>query len=354
MIRIQRKIVFSLAASLTMLLGSCGTDFTSVKNFGDNAEKVKAASDSFADDIYQSCLRRTRFISLIPDNGISTQSKRRESCADVELPDSQRFKEAVMVLVNYMTALSLIAGGEGLSLDSSIDNLGSSIKDVSVRGKSLDASAVDGGNKILKVLFALITKQIRQDALQKAIVCSNQPIHQYITGNDVPATGKDGVAQNKPVIGGLIFLIEEGYNQGTLGIEEESIKLYYEPYFAFLNRLGNDRNITQEKYQQILAGITVGQSLTSDYNKAIDTVSEKRTAARAFSKILLITAQTHNQLRKEFEEGLDAREINNLCKFDQEVTFKKIDEKKLTRIQKILKEYLTSVKPLFEQFDRTF
>lgn len=341
---------------LTLFLGSCGADFASVKKFGDTRETVKKYSDEFAEDIYQSCLRRARFVNLVPPNGIDTQKKILESCETVAKLDSKKFKKAVSVLIDYMAALSYIAGGEGLSLDDSIDNLESTIKTLSINGKSLDANAVDGGSKILKVLFALLTKKMREDALQKAIVCTNEPIHQYITGNSVPETDKDGIAQYKPATGGLIFLVEEGYINGTLRIEEEAIYTYYQPYFTFLNELGNERNAIDKNsyYGQIINRIKVGETLTLDYNKAIDKVSEQRKAAITFSEFLLTTVKTHNKLRKEFEEGLALKEINELCQFNQKISFKEIEPKKLKRIQKILNEYVTSIKPLVEQVVRDF
>lgn len=348
-----KKLLSSLAVPLTFVLGSCGADFTSVKEFGDTRVKVQQASNDFADDIYKSCLRRTRFVNLSASNGVEIQNRRRESCETTEKKDSEDFKKAVTILISYMKALSAIAGGEGLSLNESIDNLGNSIKELSINGQGLDANAVDGGTKILKVLFDLVTRKIREDALQKAIVCTNEPIHQYITGNGAPAT-KDGVDIYQPATGGLMLLVNEGYIKGTLRIEKEAIITYYIPYFAFLEKLGNEREITNENYRQIVDRITVGESLSADYNQAMNTVSDKVKAANSFNKILLMTAQTHNQLRKEFEDGLDTNEITDLCQFNKEVSFQDIDPQQMQRIHQILKEYVTAVKPLFEEVDQAF
>ena len=361
---LKRKSLISIAPVIAVLLGSCGANFQSVENFSKSRERVQQASNDFAEDIYQSCLRRTRYVKLVPDNGISTRNARRESCETTERPDSDNFKKAVSILIDYMDALGAIASGQDLSLDNSIDNLGQSIKDLSINGKKLDANAVDGGSQILKVLFDLVTKKIREDALQKAIVCTNEPIHKYVTGNSVPATDRNSNDLYKPATGGLIFLVEDGYliknfsedpyKGGTLAIEANAINTYYESYFAFLNKLGNDRENNQSNYQQVVDRITVGESLTADYNKAMEISAEKEQAARAYNQILFSTVRTHNKLRKEFEEGLNPKNIDRLCQFDSKVSFKKIDEQKMKRIQKILNEYVASVKPLVEQVDRTF
>ncbi|KAB8318700.1 hypothetical protein SD81_014805 [Tolypothrix campylonemoides VB511288] len=349
------KSLISIAIPIAVLLGSCRANFQSVKNFSNSRERVQQASNDFAKDIYQSCLRRTRYVQLVSDNGISIRDNRRDSCETTERPDSDNFKNAVSLLIDYMDALGAIASGKDLSLDNSIDNLGQSIKNLSISGKKLDANAVEGGNKILKVLFDLVTNKIREDALQKAIVCTNDPIHKYVTGNSVPATNKNGVDLYQPAIGGLIFLVEDSYlsKGGTLGIETEAINNYYEPYFVVLNKLDTGES-NQSNYQQVAAQITVGESLTEDYNKALEIVAEKKQAARAYNQILFSTVRSHNQLRKEFEEGLSSNKIERLCRFDAKVSFKKIDEQKMKRIQKILNEYVTSVKPLVEQVERAF
>lgn len=360
----KRKSLISVAIPIAVFLGSCGANFQAVENFGNSREKVQQASNDFAEDIYQSCLRRTRYVKLVPDNGISTRNERQASCETTERPDSDNFKNAVSILINYMDALGAIASGRDLSLDNSIDNLGQSIKDLSINGGKLDANAVDGGSQILKVLFDLVTKEIREDALQKVIVCTNEPIHKYITGNSVPATDQNGIDLYQPAIGGLIFLVEDGYliedfsrdpyKGGTLAIEANAINTYYISYFTFLNQLGTDREINQSNYQQVIDRITVGESLTADYNKAMKIVAEKQQAAKAYDQILFNTVKTHNQLRKEFEKGLNSKNIDQLCQFDSKVSFKKIDQQKMQRIQKILNEYVISVKPLFEQVDRAF
>lgn len=350
----KRKSLISIVIPIAVLLGSCGANFQSVESFSKSREIVGRASNDFAEDIYQSCLRRIKYTPLVLDSGISDRNKRREGCERTERVDSDNFKAVVNILIDYMDALGAIASGKDLSLDNSIDNLGQSIKDLSISGNKLDADAVDGGSEILKVLFDLATKKIRKDTLQKAIVCTNEPIHKYVTGNSVPTTDQNGVDLYKPAKGGLIFIVQNNYlnKGGTLGIEAEAINTYYEPYFSTLIKLGDERN--PSNYQQVVTQITVGEKLTEDYNKSMEIVSEKEQAARAYNKILFSTVKTHNQLRKEFEEGLKPQDVSRLCQFNAKVSFKKIDEKKMKRIQTILNEYVISVKPLVEEVDRAF
>ncbi|MDF5735922.1 MULTISPECIES: hypothetical protein [unclassified Nostoc] len=353
------KSLISVVIPIAVLLGSCGANFQSVENFSKSRKEVEQASNDFAEDIYQSCLRRTRYIDLVPDDGISIRNARRESCDTIEQLDSDNFKKVVSILIDYMGALGAIASGKDLSLDNSIDNLGQSIKILSIRGKKLDANAVDGGSQILKVLFDLVTKKTRKDTLQKAIVCTNEPLHKYVTGNSVPATDQDGVDLYQPATGGLIFLVEHTYlgKNGTLDLEAQAIDLYYKSDFTILNNLGTDPKINPsnyQQYQQLVDRIAVGHSLTADYNNNMEIVAEKGQAAKAYNEILLSTVRTHNQLTKEFQEGLKSQDINRLCQFQAKVSFKKIDAKKMKRIQTILNEYVISVKPLIEKVDRAF
>lgn len=365
-----KKLLPSLGLPLTLLLGSCGADFTSVKKFGDTRTEVKQASDNFADDIYESCLRRIRYVNLSGDDGIEIQNDRREGCETNEKKNSQDFKKAMTVLISYMENLSAIAGGEGLSLDESIDNLGTSIKELSIDGQKLDAGAVDdGGIPVLKVLGDIVTKKIREDALQKAIVCANEPLHKYITGNGVPMTDKDGMDMYKPHTGGLMLLVTQGYTErkeispsgkeeikGTLAIEKAAIETYYTPYFSALGKLGRDKVTTNENYSQVVDRIVVTESLSDDYNQAMKTVSDKMKAASSFNKILLNTAKTHNQLSKEFGKGLSESDIANLCinYKNTEISFQEIDPEQMQRIQKILQEYLTAIEPLLEEVNEAF
>jgi hypothetical protein len=352
----KRKSLIGIVIPIAVLLGSCGDNFKSVENFSKSKEIVERASNDFAEDIYKSCLRRIRYTPLVLDSGISDRNKRREGCERIERVDSENFQTVVNILIDYMDALGAIASGKNLSLDNSIDELGQSIKDLSINGNKLDADAVDGGSEILKVLFDLATKKIRKDALQKAIVCTNEPIHKYVTGNSVPTSDENGVDVYKPAKGGLIFIVQNNYlnEAGTLGIEANAINTYYEPYFATLKKLGNDTEINSNNYQQVVDQITVGEKLTEDYNKSMEIVTEKDQAARAYNEILFSTVKTHNQLKKEFEEGLKPQEVTRLCQFNAKVSFKKIDEKKMKRIQTILNEYVISVKPLIEEVDRAF
>ncbi|MEH1902181.1 MAG: hypothetical protein V7L04_12385 [Nostoc sp.] len=326
---LKRKSLISVVIPIAVLLGSCGANFQSVENFSKSREIVGRASNDFAEDIYQSCLRRTRYIKLVPDNGIPYRNDRRESCETTERVNSDNFKTVVSILIDYMDALGAIASGKNLSLDNSIDDLGESLKNLSINTNKLDSDAVDGGSQILKVLFDLATKKIREDALQKAIVCTNEPIHKYITGNSVPATDKNGVDLYKPAKGGLIFLVNDNYlsKNGNLGQETDAIDTYYKSYFLTLNELGKDK-INPSNYQQVVERITVGEKLTIDYNKAMEIVADREQAARAYNQILVSTVKTHNRLSKEFAEGLKPKDVNQLCQFNTKVSFKKIDEKK--------------------------
>jgi hypothetical protein len=56
---LKRKSLISIAIPIAVVLGSCGANFQSVENFSKSRERVQQASHDFAEDIYQSCLRRT-------------------------------------------------------------------------------------------------------------------------------------------------------------------------------------------------------------------------------------------------------------------------------------------------------
>ncbi len=58
---------FFLILPFTFLLNSCGAKFKSVNEFVDGYKKdLQETSSAFANDIFQSCLRRTNYIALTP------------------------------------------------------------------------------------------------------------------------------------------------------------------------------------------------------------------------------------------------------------------------------------------------
>lgn len=370
----QIKISYSfLVLSFTFLSSSCGAKFKSVNDFVDNyKDNIQKTSSAFADDIYQSCLRRINYIALtspgaIEPNGIRAQTI--AACDSTNKPAETKVKAANSILLNYISKLGEVASGKTVSngetvnfasFGENINLLREAIKDLNIPTSSgqffqFSAPIVDAGSSILQVIANVFTGEERKRALKKAILCSDNPLHIYITGNPTPKTPEE---EKKPpkLNGGLIAMVQEGYINGVLEAEKLQINSYYRTYFDALRSANGAQifgNLTAEK----------------DYNQAMNIVRKRGLAAQSYISILQATADAHHQLQMEFlgtgKERITEAELSQLCQsvvngkkasFSQNFQFKKLDlsEQQLRNTQKIVSKYVHTVEPLIKKFDKGF
>lgn len=302
--------------------------------------EITTDSNILADDIYDSCLRRANYISLSDPNGIKRRDSIIQECKSENQPNVTNFKLANNVILDYMTKLGQVASGKTVTVDNNIDTLQQAIQNLKVGSLKLKPSDVQAGTDILKTLVNVFSKSERGKALKKAILCSDDSLQKYITGN--PFSEK-----KLPPSGGLIQ-IAQIYNSEILEIEKVQIDGYYQTYFSELGQQNNSQISTQLEVQ-------------NDYIKAQEIVNNKSNNATSYIVLLQNTAQTHHMLKKEFEgTGKDAitpSEENELCKSvlaGRESKLEKsnvsaklnINQQQLSKAKVILAKYLNTVNSL--------
>ncbi|MDF5715652.1 MAG: hypothetical protein PUP93_17655, partial [Rhizonema sp. NSF051] len=240
------------------------------------------------------------------------------------------------VIIKYMTTLGQVASGKTVTVGNNIDALQQAIQNLKVGNSKLNPPDVQAGSDILKVIFNVFSKPERGKGLKKAILCSDDSLQKYISGN--PFSEK-----SLPASGGLIQ-IAQIYNSGILEIEKRQIDGYYQTFFSELGQ-NNSQIPTQLEVQ-------------NDYIKAQDIVNNKSDNAKSYIDLLQNTAQAHHMLKKEFEgtgkDAISSSEENELCKsvlVGRESKLEKsnvssklnITQQQLSKAKVILAKYLNTV-----------
>ena len=338
--RYIRFFSLSIPVSCSLLLSSCKTDFTSVETFVNTYQaEITTDSNILADDIYNSCLRRANYVQLSDTKGITMRNSIIQECQSDNQPNVKKVELANNVILNYMTKLGQVASGKTVTVDNNIDALQQAIQNLKVGSFKFKASDVQAGTDILKTIVNVFSKSERGKALKKAILCSDDSLQKYITGN--PFSEKDQLPS-----GGLIQ-IAQSYNSEILGIEKTQIDGYYQTYFSELGQ--NNSQISTELEVQ------------NDYIKAQEIVNNKSNNAKSYIDLLQSTAQAHHMLKKEFEgtgkDAISPSEENELCKSvlaGKESKLEKsnvsnklnINQQQLSKAKVILAKYLNTVNSL--------
>jgi hypothetical protein len=374
-----------------LLLGSCSSDFTSVKKFGELSAKINELSAEVSDDIYQSCLRTSNYevieiayeeIRLIPSvsseqiNGLKdfmdTKDQLVDDCNRDYKATSENFKGANQVITSYMDALGKLATGSNFSADASIDKIGESIKGLNQLSASpdnpnppinikIDAPTVDAGTSIFKVIVNFFIKDYREDKLRQVIACTNQDLHIYLTGNQPP----EAMEKYQPPSGGLVQATQEGYigefdpktktTNGILGGEKFQVNQFRDLYLDLLKR----PSLTEEKRQKQLEKIKI------DYEQARQLIQEKQNKAQAYIQILQATAVAHNLLNQEFGgEKINPKEsplcseiikgkTANLPQANNPLT-RKLTDTEIKRVKEILTQYQLAVEISLKQAQKNY
>ncbi len=324
---------------------------------------LEQASSSMADDIYNSCITRTKYIPFweVPNSSRSSQLQLREqqekNCDEYNKPASIALKDANALLIDYIKALGKLASGDTVSFDKNFTALGKSLKNLKVlraEGKpfSFNSSNIDAGISIARFITNAITREFRREKLKQAILCTDKDIQTYI--GEVATSSVKNSASEQPATGGLIALTQEGYVDGILQAEEKQIRNYFLVYTKTIEYSSNRRDIDFIELERI-------------YNNAIDSLRDRRAAAQNYVEILHTIAQMHTKLRAEFQdEGKDRMSEEQLKGYCQDVFTSKADKaankekvvtyapEKLRRVEYIISEYTKTLEPLIKKLDKGF
>jgi hypothetical protein len=144
--KILKKAKSLIALSGVLLLTSCG-DLKKVQKFGEFSEDLTKGLNLIGKDIYESCLRKSKypssslFPSVISDRKIGDQR-----CEEKFKPVSRNVKNTNLILVSYVSKLSELANyspgyfRENINnLKGSLDNLNNTLSGAGV--KTLEANS---------------------------------------------------------------------------------------------------------------------------------------------------------------------------------------------------------------------
>jgi hypothetical protein len=255
-----KKICITISFISLILNGCTPAIFKKIQTFSRVATEIDKHSSAIANDIYESCLRaqvqynNDRFFDYVENR----EAKEEECEQDKQIRN--RVGEAYSVLTGYMMSLGNLAGKDSTAMNNNLEDIGGSLKSL-----NLNSQRVDAGIAIAQLLSDIWTRQFKRDNLKKAIVCTNQPIQDYIKG--------------------LIEITEEYYINGVLPVEAEKIKGYYTKFGPL-----PPQGIQPPTFFE----------LEQSYNEAMNAVKRRRDAAHAFIKTLQETAQSHEKLKDEF------------------------------------------------------
>ncbi|BAZ22107.1 hypothetical protein NIES4073_29880 [Kalymmatonema gypsitolerans NIES-4073] len=343
-----------------LLLNSCGRDFPSVQKIGKMADALEESSSKLADDIYNSCITRTKYISFLTAPGSSGSFPLREQeekkCDDFNRPAVKNVKDANSVLVKYLKTLGKMASDDTVSFDKNFNYLGESLKKLQVpqaNGKpfSFDTSDVNAGISITKFITNALTMKFRQEKLKQAILCTDKDIQTYI--GSATSSVKD-LASNQPTTGGLRALTEQAYVNGILIAEEQEVRNYFTNYIGGLTPVSQDHPLDFIKLEE-------------DYNKAMDSIRTRKDVAGNYVAILQQIAAMHSNVKTEFqgkgEKQLSDAQLQDYCqrldtaKADKAATKEKAityEQEEIKNVGKIVSEYEKSLEPLIEKMNKGF
>lgn len=341
-----------------LLLNSCGRDFPSVQKLGKMTTVLEESSSNMADDIYNSCITRTKYISFLVAQGssgsFSLRQEQEKNCDDSNKLAVKNVKDANSVLVEYLKALGKMASGDTVSFDKNFNTLGESLKKLQIpqsQGKpfSFNASDVDAGTSIAKFITNAFTREFRREKLKQAILCTDKDIQTYIGS---ATSGVKDSASNEPTTGGLIALTQQAYVNGILTAEEQEIRNY------FTNYIGGLAPVSQTHALDFI-------KLEENYDKGMDSIRSRRDAAENYVEILEKIAKMHSKLKTEFQgkgkEQLSDAQLQNYCQdlytreADKAATKEKAityDQEEIKNVGKIVSEYEKSLEPLIQKMQK--
>ena len=340
-----------------LLLNSCGRDFPSVQKLGKMTTELEQLSSGIANDIYNSCITRTKYISFLSTSKLSEISpdpfllreQQQKDCDDNNKPTAISVKAANTLVINYIQSLGKLATGDTVSFDKNLNSLADSLKNLKGKGFSVNGSDVDAGISIGRFLLNATTREFRREKIKQAVLCIDKDIQTYIGQVSTPS-GKESVS-NQPETGGLIALTQKAYIDGILKIEEEQIKTYFSDYIVAMPP-------PQAHALDFL-------KLDEDYNKAIDSLRNRREGAQNYIEILTQIAQMHAELKENFQgKGKDRLSDAQLQDYCQNIYTEKaekvakekavISNDEIQRVGNIVSEHTKNIDTLIQNMDKSF
>lgn len=308
------KIALAILIPLTVSLASCDDKalFDRVQRFSNSAEELEKQFPNIATDVYDSCFRTAQYTpiqgSARPFGDRDTFRQNCTQLAEDNVAITRREFEGELIavnslIVNYLLALSAVAGGDKITYTNNINALGSAVSDIEPR---LQEDEIKAGQNILDFIANALSNEFRQEALATEITSTNEPLQVYIC-----LLKKDVVGQ---------------YLNAELQTEKKAVDEYYRAYID--RELQNDRAKQEREYliQQYLRQelqlepeektlptkppITV-MKLEHQWRQAVANVRQREMTAKGYIDILNTIANGHSQLAEQL--GGSGKGQTELC-----------------------------------------
>ncbi len=381
---------------LTIMLGSCKQDLKMVEDFGLSSASLKDTSTKMIQDIYDSCNRlevanvaynnvlqerratlssassqqessrnfsisSTKQPNTNPVNNLSPEFLNSDSAINpykflparikaackVEKANSDNVMQLNGVLVTYVETLGRLASHSTISFDLNLQGIKNAI--IQTRAQLINpthanltdpqtqqfqTSLTDGAN-IAQSLLNLYADQKRFSKLKPIIICSNDSLSRYIKS--------------------LENLINDYYVTGAIEEEENQSDRYFDALYR-LDTVKFGNNLERLNNELLM--------LSSEYDKKNQEINQKKDAALAYFAILQKTAATHNALASQFKGNMTPEAEKAFCanyfstngqKLNaSQIQTEQLNSQEIQVTQKILQDYVKTVKPLTKKLEESF
>lgn len=347
---IQRKLLtYVVGGVLSCTALGCGSSLSlqEAQKFGAMASRFEENTNKLADDIYNSCVRRTRYYQLDTSDGNDARNRALTDCEELNKPASDKARDANKIVVDYIKAIGGLASDEVIAFDDELDKLTESLNNFSIpiprdsqraagedTTRPLSSDEFNSGLSIARFIFRWATNDFREGTLREAITCTEQPFQIYTSG--------------------LEATFRQGYIEGILEQELFRVNSYYDAYAALL-RAANGTDI---EFRQL-----EGESFS-----AVETVLQRRNAAFSYISIIDDTAEAHSKLAKLFLDGAapptesscatyfnisnsDSISIGSEEQISRGFT---LTNEELVKVREIMIEYQEKVEPSLIQMENSF
>lgn len=274
--------LLAAVAGISFLTG-CGNSSQGIKlaqEFGQTADDFKEKTDKLANDIYTSCLRRVRYIDLVaaPDRSADdVRLKALQSCELFNKPTAAKAVVANTVVIDYIKAVGHLAGDKNVSFQSEFESVRTSLLNLGQTNLPfvLPEQAVNQGIRIANAVFEWAAKNYRGVELSKAVICTKEPLKAYTSG--------------------LAQAYDQGYINGILNNEEETVRRYY-------NGIASSQTASFRNSKTVIQ-VRDYEALNSNSYDSLMAVRSNRAAAARYIKVLSLTAEANAEIAEELSKA---------------------------------------------------
>ena len=122
--RAGKKLIvwFSLLSS-SVIIGSCGSSpaIQAAQEFGELAARFEGNTNRLANDIYNSCIRRTQFIQVDTAESNEARNNALRDCNELNRPAARQARDANKLVTDYIRAIAELAGDDVVSFSNELD-----------------------------------------------------------------------------------------------------------------------------------------------------------------------------------------------------------------------------------------